>query len=156
MATWSTLTFQPTPDAIAALRAHWAWQLGDDWEPLMFSVIGDVFLEQREGTIWWLSTAMGTLERVAESRDAFHQHLDTERADEWFLPGLVDVLHDQGQVPGPGQCYAYAILPVFAEGSFSAENMHPADARAYFASTGDIHRKIRDLKDGDRVPLEIV
>ena len=82
----------------------------DDWEPLMFPVIGDVSLEQREGTIWWLSTAMGTLERVAESRDAFHQHLDTERADEWFLPGLVDVLHDQSKVPGPGQCYAYAIL----------------------------------------------
>ena len=156
MATWSMLTFQPTPDAIAALRAHWAWQLGDDWEPLMFSVIGDVFLERHKGTIWWLSTAMGTLERVAENRDAFDQHLDTEQADEWFLPGLVDVLHDQGKVRGPGQCYAYAILPVFAEGNLSAENMHPADARAYFASTGDVHRKIRDLKDGDRVPLEIV
>lgn len=122
----------------------------------MFSVIGDVFLELPVGSVWWLSTATGAIEQVAEGRTHFSQLLGTERADEWFLPGLVDVLYEQGKVPGPDECYSYAILPVFAAGSFSAENMRPVAASEYFGLSGDLHRQLQGLPDGSQVKLQVI
>lgn len=156
MATWSRITFSPSAESVAALRQHWEWKLGNRWTPIMFSVIGDVFIELDAKSIWWLSTATGSLEQVADSQDEFRQLLGTERADEWFLPGLVDALHQQGKVPGSDQCYSYAILPVFAQGSFSAENMNPVPAREHFALTGYVHQQIAGAPDGSSVEIKLV
>jgi hypothetical protein len=78
------------------------------------------------------------LEQVAESQQQFAELLSGERADEWFLPGLVEVLRSQGKVLGADQCYTYAILPIFSQGSFSAENMHPVSAAEHFSMSGHI------------------
>lgn len=78
-----------------------------------------------------------------------------EKADEWFLPGLVDVLRSQGKVLGADQCYTYAILPVFSQGSFAAENMHPVSAAEHFSMSGHVHESIRRLPDGAQVQVTI-
>jgi Domain of unknown function (DUF1851) len=155
MATWSEITIQPSDAAVSSLREHWRWQLGDDWTPIMFSVIGDVFIEVASGTVWWLSTATGALEQIAESQQQFSELLGSERADEWFLPGLVDALRAQGKMLGTDQCYTYAILPIFAQGSFSAENMHPLNAAEHFCVSGRVQERIRQLPDGAEVQLTI-
>lgn len=121
----------------------------------MFSAIGDVFLELSAGTVWWLSTATGALEQVSSSREEFHKRLGTDSANEWFLPGLVDTLIAQGKVLDQDQCYTYAIFPIFSEGSFSAENMHPVAATSHFMASGKIHASIRHLPDGAQVQLRI-
>lgn len=121
----------------------------------MFSAIGDVFLQVAAGTVWWLSTATGDLEQVAESRQHFAELLGTQSADEWFLPGLVDVLRSQGKILADDQCYTYVILPIFSEGSFSAENMYPVSAAEHFALSGRMHESIRQLPDGAQVRISI-
>lgn len=155
MASWSQVTLQPSDMSVEALRNGWRWLLGDDWTPLLFSAIGDVFLELSAGTVWWLSTATGALEQVASSREAFRERLGSDAANEWFLPGLVDALIAQGQVLEEDQCYTFAIFPIFSEGSFSAENMHPASAMSHFKASGEIHQSIRQLPDGAQVQLRI-
>ena len=155
MATWSVITIQPPQSALSALRASWRWILGEVWTPLLFSAIGDVFFEVPAGSVWWLSTATGNLEQVAESRANFREFLGTDKANEWFLPGLVETLRSVGKILEPHQCYTYAILPVFAEGSFSAENMHPVSAAEHFSLTGHVHESIRQLPDGANVQIAI-
>lgn len=155
MATWSQITIELSDAAVESLREHWRWHLGDDWTPLMFSALGDVFLQVAAGTVWWLSTATGSFEQVAESRQQFAELLGGERADEWFLPGLVNALRSQGKVLGADQCYTYAILPVFSQGSFSAENIHPVSAAEHFSVSGHIHESIRQLPDGAQVQANI-
>lgn len=107
------------------------------------------------GTVWWLSTATGMMEQVAESRDGFLELLAGEQADEWFLPGLVDVLCAQGKGLAADQCYTYAVLPIFEEGSFSAENMYPVMAAEHFSMSGQTHERIRKLPDGAQVQVII-
>lgn len=121
----------------------------------MFSAIGDVFFEVASGTVWWLSTATGALEQVAQSRKKFALLLEGESVDEWFLPGLVDVLRAQGKILAKDQCYTYAILPIFSEGSFSAENMHAVLATEHFSVSGHVHESIRKLPDGAQVQVII-
>lgn len=153
MPTWSQVTFEPSHTSLAAVQAAWAWKLGAEWQPLLCSVLGDVFIELPAGTVWWLSTATGALEQVADNRSAFERLLESDRAQEWFLPGLVAVLRQQGQRLRRDQCYSYAVFPVFAEGSFSAENMHPLPAAEHFTRSGRLHRQIQALPDGVQVAV---
>ena len=153
MVSLSELTIQPGNDALAALRNAWRWMLGEHWTPLLFSAIGDIFLELPSGSVWWLSTATAGLEQIAESRDRFHELLATDRAAEWFLPGLVEALRAGGKPLEPDQCYTYVILPIFAEGSFSAENMRPGSAEEHYRLTGQLHENLQRLPVGAEVRI---
>jgi hypothetical protein len=155
MSLLSEVTIQPQAPALEALRNSWRWMIGEAWTPLLFSAIGDVFFEVPAGAIWWLSTAIGSLEQVAESQAAFEELLDTETFDEWFLPGLVQALRENGKTLKPDQCYTYAILPVFADGDFSVENMHAISASEHFTISGQVHESIRGAADGSTVQITI-
>lgn len=148
MTHWLQASFEPDAAAISALREHWCWLLGDDWKPFLFSAIGDVFFTVAAGSVWWLSTATGGLEQVADSREHFSLLLEDEDADEWFLPGLSAALHAHGKSLGAGQCYSYTVFPVFEHGSFSVENMFAVSAAEHFARSGKLHESIRALPDG--------
>jgi len=149
------VTIAPPDEAVAQLRESWFWLLGANWRPLLFSAIGDVFLQLPAGTVWWLSTATGGLEQVAESEPEFVDLLAGERVNEWFLPGLVQALQSAGKHLQPDQCYSYATLPVFSDGSFSVDNMHPMNAKEHFGFTGDVMRQIQSLPDGARVSIQV-
>lgn len=155
MSSWSQITINPTAEAVAELRESWSWLLGVDWRPMLFSAVGDVFLQLPSGTVWWLSTAAGSLEQIAESEADFIAKLSGEQVDEWFLPGLVESLRSSGKHLLPGQCYSYTTLPVFAEGSFSVENMFQIDAKEHFGVTGQIMKQIRALPNGARVSIKV-
>lgn len=86
---WSSLTFAPDTDAMDELRRAWAWLLKEDYAPILFSVLGDMFLEvAATGEIRWLNTGTGDVQRIADSADQFRALLGTDKANEWFLPGL--------------------------------------------------------------------
>jgi hypothetical protein len=140
--------FEPSDDAIAQLRQAWAWLVGEPWSPFLYSVLGDVFFEVPAGTVWWLSTATGGLEQVAESKQHFLNLLESESVDEWFLPGLVVYLKSEGKSLLPTQCYSFYVLPVFEQGSFNAENIFVSEANLHFATSGKTIRQLRGLKDG--------
>jgi hypothetical protein len=150
-----SFTFEPDPSAVNALKTGWGWLLGEAWNPFLFSAIGDVFFEMAAGSIWWLSTATGDLEQVAQSKADFLALLETDAVDEWFLPGLVTYLHSEGKVLAKGECYSYHTLPVFAQGSFSAENMFVSNARLHFETSGEIVSQLRLLGDGSQANLVI-
>ena len=156
MTSWSEITVTPTAEALTELRDSWSWLLGTSWRPLLFSAIGDVFLQLPAGTVWWLSTPIGNLEQVAESETDFIAKLEGEQVDEWFLPGLVEALRSSGKHLLPGQCYSYITLPVFGEGSFSIESMYPIDAKEHFGVTGNIMKQIQALPDGSKVSIKMV
>jgi hypothetical protein len=148
MTDMSAMSMKPSDEAVLALRENWRWLLGDGWQPLMFSAIGDVFFSVSAGSVWWLSTATGSLEQVAASHEHFLEMLEGESVDEWFLPGLVKFLRSQGKILGVDQCYSYAVFPVFEHGSFSYENMHAASAAEHFSLSGKLFESIRQLPDG--------
>lgn len=153
MTNWPQITINPDAAALSSLRQHWGWMLGDKWEALMFSAIGDVFFSVPAGSVWWLSTATGSLEQIADSREHFERLLLGEDADEWFLPGLALALREHGKPLAADQCYSYTVFPVFEQGSFSVENMHAISAAEYFEISGKLHESIRALPDGSDVTL---
>ena len=86
----------------------------------------------------------------------FQRLLGTECADHWFLPSLIEKLRRADKILAPGQCYTFVRLPIFAEGTYTIENLNPVPAKEHFGLTGELHKQIRHLKDGDKVRLRIV
>jgi hypothetical protein len=152
---WSDLTVTPDEAAVRALRTSWNWLLGQDWSPLLFSILGDVFL-RHEQQVEWLNTGTGEITTVSENEDAFREALATERADDWFMPGLVAALHEAGKRPGVGHCFTYAIYPIFAEGRYEVANFAVVPAWEHFSLSGDLHRQLSELPDGTQVGLSVV
>ena len=153
MPDWSEVTFTASATTVRAWRRHWHWQLGEHCEPLLFSALGDVFFQVPAGAVWWLCTSTGTLEQVADSVEAFERRIDSDAANEWFLPGLIDVLIEQGKRLGPDECYTFSIFPGFTGGEFRAENLYPISASTHFSRSGDLHFRHRSLKHGAPVQL---
>ncbi len=145
---WSSLTFTPDAEAVTELATSWGWRIGEPFTPLLFSILGDVFVQLDSGGVHWLNTGTGELGLVATDVDAFRARLATDIADEWFMPALVGQLHAAGKIPEAGQCYTYIILPIFAEGQYSVENLVPVSARDHFGVTGHIHREIANAPQG--------
>jgi hypothetical protein len=152
---WSELTITPDQDAIERLRQDWAWLLPQQWTPLLFSAFGDVFLERADGVVSWLNTGTGELVDVAADRQCFRTALAGDAIENWFLPPLIEKLHDLGKILEPGQCYSYTIFPVFAEGKYEPDNIWVSPMKEHFGLSGDLHRQLKSLPNGQKVQIVI-
>jgi hypothetical protein len=152
--TWSQLAFLPSDAALGELLEAWSWLLPEQFEPVTASTLGDVFFQQGGEAVYWLNTGTAEISRVAESRSAFLDLLKTEKADEWFMPSLIQDLLNSGKCLQPGYCYTYVVLPIFKEGKYEVSNLNAAPAGEHFGLTGALHRKICDLPDGAQVQVK--
>lgn len=152
---WASLTCKPSDEAVKQLAESWGWMLREPFAPVLFSALGDVFLEPDSGGVWWLNTGVGELMQVAESVKEFRELLGTAIANEWFMPSLIERLQASGKILQPGQCYTYVTLPVFAEGKYDVENVNPGPAHEHFGITGHILGKIKGLPDGAKVKISV-
>ena len=151
---WSDLTVTPDDDAVSMLRFSWHWLLGAEWTPLLFSVFGDAFID-RKGQVEWLNTGTGEITPVAQDWKSFQIALGGDSADDWFMPSLVEGLHNAGMRPGASECFTYGIYPVFAEGKYEISNFAVVPAKEHFGLSGDLHRQILGLADGDKVIMQV-
>src|SRR5262250_781064 len=95
--TWKELSFLPSDEALSSLREAWAWLLPQVFEPVMASTLGDIFFQQGGPEIYWLNTGTAEVTRVAASRTEFLELLRTDKADEWFMPDLIEQLNAAGK-----------------------------------------------------------
>lgn len=110
---WADLAFRLDGDAAQAAADEWGWLIAEPWTPLLRSMFGGISLERGSGGVFWLECGTGEIERVADSPAAFDAFVGgprdaewQEKVDWWFLPPLVEALHDAGKRPAPGHCYA--------------------------------------------------
>jgi hypothetical protein len=153
--TAADLTFIPSTKSLGEFESAWAWLIGSQWEPVLFSVLGDAFIKLESGSIWWVNTSIGCIEQVADCLEEFMNLITTERQFEWFLPGLINVLRAQGKILKPNECYSFITFPVFAHGHFNAENIVVEDSCIHFRVSGRIHEQICGVAEGSTVTLHI-
>ncbi|MDZ4790371.1 MAG: DUF1851 domain-containing protein [Hyphomicrobiales bacterium] len=122
----------------------------DIFTPTVFSALGDMIFEDASGQVHWLNTGTAQVSVAASSTVEFWRNLNGDLLDELFLPPLIKQLRKAGKILGPNQCYSYTTLPIFAQGSYSVENIYVLSCREHFGVTGGIHRQIRDMPDGQK------
>lgn len=107
-------------EAIILLR-EWDWLTAGRYEPVVVTAFGDWFLEHLEdGSIHFLDAGMGTLKRVASSRQSWRKKIPNQR-QAWLLAGQYEQLCEQGERLGPGECFGWRIVPCLG-GSLDPDN----------------------------------
>ena len=149
--TWNELTVNFQKHGADDLLRDWRWLLGDSMHLLLVSSIGDMFLADAEGRVFWLDTGAGQLREIAGSEKEFKQLMQQqENADQWFIPQLVGDLMARGIRLAPGQCYSYKKPPILG-GEIEPGNFEPTDLSVHFSVLGQIHRKVKDLPPGTKI-----
>ena len=156
---WADIAFRPGAKLTAEIAEAWAWLPPDGgFEPVLCSMFGDVFFAGQGGQIFWLNCSCGTVEPACDTMGEFEAICDEggEKMAEWFGPSLVEQLHEAGKVAQPGECYAFAILPIFAECRYEPDNLAPVPVREVLLGLSDIHRQFADQDDGAKVRMRVV
>jgi len=152
----ASLTIEPDEDAVSDLRTAWSWLLEEPWKPVLFTAFGDMFFEYRDGCIYWICTGDGSVTRVADNAEQFEGLLRTDKAEIWLLPSLVGALMAEGKVLGLQECYAFTILPIFKECTYTPENVNPISVREHFSLSGELHRKLGQMEDGSTIRIKVI
>jgi hypothetical protein len=155
---WQDIAFQIEEPLAEEAMTAWSWLFPERWTPLICSMVGGIFFEGESGLVHWLDTGLGLVEQIASSREEFEVTVRSPSplVEEWFLPGLVERVHDAGKYARVGQCYGFTVLPVFAEGKYEPRNMFVVPVREQFIGMADIHRQIAAVPDGSPVRIDVV
>lgn len=118
------------------LLSSWRWLVRADFQPVLCTAAGDLFLQRGNGAVFWLDVGNGALRSVAPSGEALdEQAREPERFEEWFKPALVEAARRRTRALAPGECYSYALPPRLG-GSASAENLAPRALAEHFDAIG--------------------
>ncbi len=146
--TWNELTVK-FDQGDSDLLDDWRWLIGNTAHLILIAALGDAFLQETDGSVWWLDVGAGKFHKIAESEDAF-KHAMAANVNDWFVPQLVGDLLASGVTLGPNECFSFKKPPVFG-GEYNPENMEPANLSVHFSLLGQIHQQVRDLPDGTQV-----
>jgi hypothetical protein len=136
--------------------ASWSWLVPAEFTLWLINRFADLFLVLPDSTVHMLDVGVGTLTKVADSRDDFRAKIDdVDTANEWLMIPLVDRMVAAGVVLQPGQCYGFKTPPVLG-GDYTVENCGPLPVWDYLGAYGSIHEQLRDVPDGSQVVLKVV
>ncbi len=152
--TWDDLSVNFEHLDRQVLVDDWTWLIGTSL-PILITSVGDAFIQDESGKIYWLITGSAELEEVANSYEEFQEKLqDNELVHDWFLVPVVAKLKEQGIELSQGKLFGFKQLPVLG-GKYEPENFEPTDIEVHFAVSGQMNYKIKDLPDGTQVTFEV-
>ena len=135
----------------ATLLRYWAWLVPKEFQTICVTRIGDAFLEDPHGSVWFLDAGGGSLEMVAGSKAEWAGLLhDPDRIRQWSAERLVERLEAGGLHLGPGQCYTYWQSPIMG-GTYEPANFKVVGTQEHFDIWGPLLGSIKDLPDGTTV-----
>ena len=131
MVDWSQLLIRTErPDTLAMLGC-WEWLVGQDMPPLVMTKFGDWFLADPAGQVHWLDLLEGSCSLIAETVEQWQRlMIQKEQLDSWFMLPWCYQLHDEGLVPGDGQCYGFKV-PHRLGAPVEMSNVEVANLMAY-------------------------
>jgi hypothetical protein len=139
----------------ADLLSDWIPPLPDSFTVWMVNLFGDVFALFEDGSVHMLDPGLGTLDRVAESRDQFCELVDRDNnANNWLMIPLVDACRCAGLALSQHQCFHFKIPPLLG-GDYSVDNVAPIALREYYSAMAELCRQAEDLPNGTKVELVV-
>lgn len=133
------------------LLEDWRWLVGGNCQPLLMTALGDMFLQDNIGWIYFLDLMSGTFRLVAESPEEFDKMCDDrEQRKTWFAGFLVMELRKRFGELGPGQCYSCKI-PLSLGGQMQPDNFSRMDLRVHYSILGQLQQRVKKLPPGTKI-----
>ncbi len=144
-----TIDLQDLP--FDTLLADWRWLVGDNCRPLLLTALGDLFLQDNIGWVYFLDLGAGSFQLVAESTEEFDAMCDNrEQRKTWFAGFLVMELRKRLGELSPGQCYSCKI-PLSLGGKMEPDNFSRVDLRVHYSILGQLQQQVKKLPPGTKL-----
>ncbi len=146
--TWRELVVDLSGQSSDDLLSEWRWLVPSTFSLGIVSALGDGFLFDEDGCIFWLDVGGAELTKIAETKVQFDQlRQQPDRAKQWFAPQIVGDLLASGKVLTTGQCFSY-IKPLTLGGPFAPTNFNVCSVSVHFGTLGQIQRQVKHLPIG--------
>jgi type VI secretion system (T6SS) immunity protein Tdi1 len=144
------------PSEASGLLKFWRWLIPESLNPVCVTKLGDLFLADESGSVWFLDAGTGSLERIADSTDAWTRRLsDPNQLNLWSARPLVEKLEKAGLRLQEGECYTYWLSPMMG-GEYELRNFKVVPIQTHFNICGPLLECVKDLHDGTRVGFKVV
>lgn len=145
---WDDLTIDISAIDTSVLFHNWQWLIGKDKHVMMITSLGDAFLQDTKGYIFWLDVAQGQMHLIADSYDTFQLHLQKAvHIDEWFSPEFIFELKQQGLHLAPQQIYTHQ-TSLLTGNNATEDTIKPANVILYFQTMGLICQQNKNITTG--------
>jgi hypothetical protein len=132
----------------------WSDLLPGPMQILGANLFADVFLSDAGGAVHQLDIGAGGISEIAGSLGEFRQRC-IEDEELWLLRPLIQHCREAGLILGPQECYAYKVMPMFAEGSYDPDNIEVRPVKSWLSFAGTLYRDTRGLPAGATVELRV-
>jgi hypothetical protein len=143
------------PSEPAAWLKFWSWLVPTDLQAICATRLGDAFLLDPHGSIWWLDVGGSKLELVGSQSDWESKLRQPKHLDHWSGRVLVEKLKAAGMALAPQQCYTYWTHPIMG-GAYDAANFKVVPVQTHFDIWGPLLERVKDLPDGTNVTFKVV
>lgn len=144
-----------------SLMSDWRWLIDSSqslisrWvkpsskPPILLTASGNAFLQNSgDGSVYFLDTVDGTLEKTSSSSDEFRSQLqELTFVKRYFSVDLIGALRNSGTSLPPRKIYSFKVPPVLG-GTFEVENVEATDIEVHFSISGQIHRQVAKTPAG--------
>ena len=129
--------------------ASWTWLTSD--LPVLFTVLGDVFVQAEDGVVSFLDVATGKVEEVAKNGADFQELLIQEDfIKAKFHPDTIALYLRAGKRLNPGKCYSYT-QPLILDGDDQVHNLKIMAIEDHLELMGGVHEKIKDVPEDELI-----
>ena len=127
---------------INSLLQEWRWLIGPgDFALVQATAMGDLFLKDAGGRVFFLDTMEDQFTQVADSEQDLSEKLNLRANRDHWLSTLFIQLATTGRPPlRPGECRGWKI-PLFLGGKPEQENTEPTDLLVYHSILGQLFRQ---------------
>jgi hypothetical protein len=141
-----------TEDIYQRALEDWTWlEPVSRLTPRFTNAFGDIFLEDRDGTMWFLDTLNGTVESTAPNAPTLQAQLaDAAVRERLLMASLAQSAHEAGLTPGPTSILSFATPPALG-GPLTVDNLEVSDFEVTLSFAGQIHRQIQGTSPGQPV-----
>ena len=112
---------------------YWHWLVPRDFEVVCATCLGDAFLRDPHGSIWWLDVGGAELQLVGQPGDSETRLEDPEQVNLWSGRVLREKLEEAGLRLEPRQCYTYLTHPILG-GSYEPSNFRVIPLHTHFGA----------------------
>lgn len=128
----------PQPYQWGPLLAPFSPPLPREGQVILASFFGDVFVEDRDGGVWWVNGLEARVDRAGITRDQFLERLDREHLT-MLKTKLLEAMIVQDKLLPAGMLYGL-MTPRSEGGKYSPDNVGTAPVAASMAYLGEQFR----------------
>lgn len=140
---------------LTEINNSWNWKGFNATEIIRTNEFGNVIFKTDKNDFWKLCPEEISCKKIANNKSEFNKiSTESEFIEDWEMTNLVEVAKSELGKLESGQKYCLKLAAVIG-GQYEKSNLGKISFLELIAFSGDLGYQIKDMKDGQKIKLDI-